>query len=105
MRGGLEILADARETFDREHLGENAAALASWVMGEVAAGRIPIRNADEAATLLRVVVDIARLEAGQVTSATASVTVSPADLLRLSGEARALAMHAIDVGEDVDRTG
>jgi hypothetical protein len=63
--GALDTL---RDTVDRDHLGPNAAAVASWLMGKVVAGSVPIRNGEEAATLLRALVDVARLEAGESTS-------------------------------------
>ena len=39
-------------------------------MAQVASGAVPVRNGDEAATLLRALVDVARLESGDPTSTT-----------------------------------
>ena len=63
----LEQVADR---FNRDQLGPMAAAVAMWTMGEVVAGRQKVRDP---AAWVRVLVDVARLEAGEVTSATASL--------------------------------
>lgn len=62
-----KALAEVRATFDRRELGPDAAAAGGWLLGQIVAGRIPIRNGDEAATLLRALVDVARIEAGEAT--------------------------------------
>ena len=67
-------LATFSETFERSTLGSNAANVAQYIMGRVGTGDIPVRNGDEAAALLRALVDIARLEEGQATSHTISAT-------------------------------
>jgi hypothetical protein len=54
--------------FKREELGEQAAAVAGYLLASVASGRIVVKGPDVAA-LLRVLVDVARLEAGEHTSA------------------------------------
>src|SRR3982751_1527833 len=46
-------LDEVRSRFGREELGPHAAAGASWIVAQVVAGRIPIRNGEEAAVLLR----------------------------------------------------
>jgi hypothetical protein len=61
------VLDEVRGTFSRETLGPDAAAAAGWVVAQVVAGKVPMRNADEAATLLRALVDVARLEGGEST--------------------------------------
>lgn len=58
-----------RTTLQRDDLGPTAAAAAQLLIGRVATGDIPVRNGDEAAALLRALVDVARIEEGQHTSA------------------------------------
>ena len=84
----LELIAS---TFDRAELGPMAAAVAMWTMGEVVAGRQKVRDP---AAWVRVLVDVARLEAGEVTSATAHVDVT-ADDVRRAVELRTAARAAI----------
>jgi hypothetical protein len=84
----LEAVADR---FSRDQLGTMAAAVAMWTMGEVVAGRQKVRDP---AAWVRVLVDVARLEAGEVTAATASVHVTPGDLARAL-ELRDMARRAI----------
>lgn len=62
-------LATMVATHDRDELGPQAAAVAADTIGRVARGEIPLRNGSEAAEWVRVLVDIARLEAGEPTSA------------------------------------
>lgn len=64
------------QSFNREHLGPAASAVAQQTLHRIATGEIPIRNGSEAAEILRVTVDIARLEAGQATSQTAHIALS-----------------------------
>jgi hypothetical protein len=93
------VLASLSDTYRREDLGRHAAVVAGWVLGELTAGRIPIRNGDEAATLLRALVDVARIEAGQATS-TALVahvgTGAAAEVLALRDQARRALGQGID---------
>jgi len=81
-----------RDTFQRDELGEAAAAVAGQLLARVAAGAIVVKGPDVAA-LLRVLVDIARLEAGEHTSAALVGHVSTSDALArvatLREEARA----------------
>ena len=77
--------------FSREDLGPMAVAVAMWTMGEVVAGRQRVRDP---AAWVRVLVDVARLEAGEVTSATAHVDVT-ADDVRRAVELRTAARAAI----------
>lgn len=99
-RAVAAVLGEVRDTFDRETLGPDAAAAAGWVVAQVVAGKVPMRNADEAATLLRALVDVARLEAGQSTSNAVVAHVGPnavASILELRDQARAALAVATDV--------
>lgn len=61
-------LSRVRASFDRGDLGPTAAAVAAELLGRIASGEVPVRNGGEAAELLRVLVDVARIEAGEATS-------------------------------------
>ena len=61
----LQTFAD---TFDRQTIGTHTAAVAAMILAKLAAGQVPIRHAADAAELLKVLVDITRLEEGQATS-------------------------------------
>ena len=87
----LRVLELVGNTFDRAQLGPLAAAAAMWTIGEVVAGRQRVRDP---AAWVRVLVDVARLEAGEVTSASASVHVT-ADDVRRAVELRATAREAL----------
>jgi hypothetical protein len=94
-------LDELRGTLQRGDLGGNAAAGASWLIGQIVAGRIPVRNGEEAATLLRALVDVARLESGESTSNTLVAHVgagAAAEVRALRDQARA----AIGQGDVVD---
>ena len=69
-------LTAVTQAFERSHLGPAAAATAQQLLSRVLTGDIPVRNGDEAAALLRVMVDVARLEAGQATGHTITATLS-----------------------------
>jgi hypothetical protein len=69
-------------------IGEAAHAVALDVLGRVGRGEIPVRNASEAADLVRVLVDVARLDAGQATSIGAVVHVRAGEVDALRAEAR-----------------
>jgi hypothetical protein len=58
-------VASVRAAHDRGELGPTARAAAIDLIGRVVVGEIPVRNATEAATLIRVLVDVARLEDNQ----------------------------------------
>lgn len=88
-------LATIAETHDRSMLGPTLAAVAMELAGRVARGEIPVRNGDEAATLVRTFVDIARLEAGQATSHSVHATISPADALARIEELQRAARQAL----------
>jgi hypothetical protein len=104
VRQAARLLESLADTHSREDLGRHAAAVAGYVLGQIAGGRVPIRNADDAATLLRALVDVARIEEGQPTS-TALVahvgTGATAEVLALRDQAR----RALGVGTDVAVTG
>lgn len=63
-----EHLETFAETFQRETIGTHTAAVAAMILAKIAAGQVPIRHAADAAELLKVLVDITRLEEGQATS-------------------------------------
>ena len=89
MRSAYVLLREARDTFGRADLGSDAAAVASWVLAEIVAGRVKVRHAGDAAELLRCLVDVARLEAGQHTAANLTTTVTVAEVVELQRQARA----------------
>lgn len=72
-------LDELARTFQRDRLGEYAAASAAFIMGELCAGRIKLKSGEDAAALLRALVDVARLEAGEATSVHLSAHVSAGD--------------------------
>ena len=92
----LKVLELVGSTFDRAQLGPLAAWAAMWTIGEVVAGRQKVRDP---AQWVRVLVDVARLEAGEVTSATAHVDVT-ADDVRRALELRTAARAALGDGTD-----
>lgn len=100
-----DSLATLRDTFERDNLGENAAAVGNWVLGRVALGKVPIRHAGDAADLLRVLVDVARLEAGEATSVAlvghvsdrGEVAARVAAMQQRAREALASAANVLDV--------
>lgn len=63
------VLDGLRGSLKREQLGGDAALVAGLLLARIASGSIRLRGADVAA-VLRVCVDIARLEEGQATSQT-----------------------------------
>ena len=91
----LSAVADA---VDRDSLGHHAAAVAGYVMGLVTTGAVPVRHAGDAAELIRVLVDVARLEEGAPTSTSVVAHVSTADVVALRDQAR----RALGVVVDVD---
>jgi hypothetical protein len=90
-----------RDTFANPDVGGDVLVVASVVLARLALGEIPIRNGEEAASVLRVLHEIARLEAGQPTSLTASVTVGPDVALARLAELRKQAQQVIDGGQVV----
>lgn len=81
-------LATLTDVHDRDRLGPIAAAAAMDCIGRVSSGEVPIRNASEAAEWVRVLVDVARLEAGEATSASIVAHIGPAEVKSLRDEAR-----------------
>jgi len=86
-------LDNVRQAFTRHDLGPNAAAVAGQIMSRCLTGDIPVRNGDEAAALLRVLVDVARLEAGAPTALSATLTT--AEVVDHIGELQARARAAL----------
>jgi len=96
------VLTTLRGEFDRGSLGPDAAAVGGWLLGRIVSGSIPIRNGDEAASLLRALVDVARLEAGESTSNTLVAHVgagAAAEVRALRDQARAALGLVHDVGQ------
>lgn len=90
-------LATLTAAHDRAQLGPVAAAAAMDCIGRVASGEVPIRNASEASEWVRVLVDVARLEAGEATSASIVAHIGPTEVKALRDEARkALALDVPD---------
>jgi hypothetical protein len=92
----LQVLELVGDSFKREALGPLCAAAAVHMIGEVVSGRQRVRDP---AAWVRVLVDVARLEAGEVTSATATVAVT-ADDVRRAVELREVARRALGDGKD-----
>jgi hypothetical protein len=88
--GELRLLAAAHERAD---LGPMAMAAAADLIGRVVRGDVPVRNGGEAAELLRALVDVGRLEAGD---ATRTVAVA-----HLSGPALAARLRELQVSAAV----
>jgi hypothetical protein len=82
---GLRSLAN---TVRRDDLGPMALAVAVDTLGRLARGEIPIRNAGEAADLVRVLVDVARIESGDPTSQSIVAHVGVAEVQALRDQAR-----------------
>jgi hypothetical protein len=68
VRDVRELLSDLVDGLPRRQLGPTAAAVAQEVMARVAIGEIKIRHGGDAADLIRVLVDVARVEAGNPNS-------------------------------------
>jgi hypothetical protein len=81
------------DAYPRDQFGPAAAALALDLIGRVARGEMKVRHAGDVAELVRVLADVARLEAGQPTSASVVAHLSSEDaaerLTRLQASARA----------------
>jgi hypothetical protein len=80
-REAAEHLATFTQAFPRDSMGPNAAAIGNYILSRIALGLIPIRHAADAAELLKVVVDIARLEEGQATSHTLHASIDSAAIV------------------------
>lgn len=100
MVGRLRTLAAASEGVD---LTATCIGVAVYVLGLVTAGTVPIRHGSDAAELVRVLVDVARLASGQPTSTSAIVHMSAADArARLAELAELAAGKLADVAPVVD---
>lgn len=77
-----EIAKRLRATFDRTTLGDDALVCAHSIIQRVQAGEIPVRHAGDAASWVKALVDIGRLEKGEATSLQAHVTADLGDLER-----------------------
>jgi hypothetical protein len=69
-------LDQALSSFQRDTLGPGAIAAAQMLIARVLTGDVPVRHAGDAADLIRVLVDVGRLEGGEATSL--SVTMDAA---------------------------
>ena len=69
------FLSELPATFDRDQLPQHTAGVAAFILAKIAAGQVPIRHAGDAAELLKVLVDVTRLEEGQHTSAHLSASI------------------------------
>jgi len=89
-------------------LGPLARVTAAHVMGRVLSGEIPVRNGSDAASVLRVAHDVARLEAGEATAITVSTSMSDegiavaAEQLRAKIVAARGAARELEPGEATD---
>jgi hypothetical protein len=90
------LLDDAVEAHERSKLGPTAAALAAELMGRLLAREIKLRGAD-VAPVLRALVDIARLEAGEPTSAALVAHVDAAAVASRVSELQRQARAALAV--------
>jgi hypothetical protein len=83
--------------YPRDQLGPAASALALDVIGRVARGEVKVRHAQDASELIRVLVDVARLEKGEPTSATVIAHVDSATIAARVGQLQAQARAALGV--------
>jgi hypothetical protein len=101
MRAGVDDAARHLQrviaAHDRQQLGPAAAATASDIIARVGRGEIKIRHAADAAELLKVLTDIARLEAGEPTSAALVAHVGAADVARQVAELQAEARRTLAI--------
>ncbi len=65
---GAELVATLTSRYDRATLGEVSAAAVQHLIANVISGAVPIKDATDAANLIKVLFDVARLEEGQSTS-------------------------------------
>jgi hypothetical protein len=65
---GAELVDTLTSRYDRDKLGGAAAAAVQHLIANVTSGAVPIKDATDAANLIRVLFDVARLEEGQSTS-------------------------------------
>src|SRR5262249_4712145 len=83
--------------YPREQLGPAAAALALDLIGRVARGEVSVRHAQDASELIRVLVDVARLEEGEPTSTAVIAHVDSATVPARVGQLQAQARAALGV--------
>jgi hypothetical protein len=95
------LLDDAVEAHERSKLGPTAAALAAELMGRLLAREIKLRGAD-VAPVLRALVDIARLESGEPTSAALVAHVDAATITSRVSELQRQARAALAVVVESD---
>ena len=90
--------------YPRDQLGPAAAALALDLIGRVARGEVKVRHAQDASELIRTLVDVARLEAGEPTSAALVATVNASDVAARVAELQrsARAAPVVAAGELAD---
>jgi hypothetical protein len=68
-RDAASELRSFAASFQREDVAPAAWAVAGLILHKVATGAVQVKRGDEAAALLRAVVDVARMEGGEPTSA------------------------------------
>lgn len=94
-----------RGTLKRDNLGGDAALVAGLILAKIASGSIRLRSADVAG-VLRVCVDIARIEEGQATSTALVAHLSGADVrsrvAELQQQARSILSAAAVAAADVE---
>lgn len=88
-------LAEFRQTFGATDLSADVLTVAGVLMARLASGEIPVRNGGEAADLLRALHEIARLEAGQPTSLSATVTIDQAQAVARLAELQSRARQTL----------
>ena len=89
------VLDSAASTFKRGDLGPYCIAVAGTILGRIQTGAIKVPGSD-AAALLRVLVDIARLEAGEPTSAAVIAHLSGGDVRERVEALRSQARQVIE---------
>lgn len=87
-QGALEL--DRLVTrYERERLSVAAAAAVQHTIARVVAGDIPVKDATDAANLIKVLFDVARLEEGQATSHTLHASIDTAGIVSRIEQLRA----------------
>jgi hypothetical protein len=85
------------DAYPREQLGPAAASLALDLIGRVGRGEVKVRHAQDASDLIRVLVDVARLEEGEPTSTAVIAHVDSATVAARVGQLQAQARAALGV--------
>ena len=65
---GAELIDTLVTRYERDKMGASAAAAVQHLIANVISGAVPIKDATDAANLIKVLFDVARLEEGQSTS-------------------------------------